>query len=529
MNKLTRKILALVLFPLLLMAHPIVWAEPSPKPNVVIFLADDLGFADVGFKGSPINTPNIDRLAREGVELTRFYATPSCSPSRAALMTGRDPFKLGIAYATVMPWSNNGIHPEEHFMPESFKAAGYQTAIIGKWHLGHAQESYHPNQRGFDHFYGHLLTEVGFYPPFSCQNGKDFQCNGKSIDDEGYETFMLADEASRWIKSRDKNKPVFLYIPVLAPHTPLDAPEALKEKYKDLEDTRGPARSPVDTLSKFGKAFGRKSLRPLYAAVVDGMDQAIGRVLNTLEKEGIDDNTIVMFFSDNGGQMIYGAGGADNSPLRGSKGEVFEGGIRVVSLMRWPDRLKGGVKMAQMMTVMDVFPTLAAAAGIEVKAEKTLEGINMWQTLEKGEKVMRENWVYFTQESPTYGSFKVTVFNEEWKLVQLVEQDLEKTSIKNMLFKVGEDPTETTDLSESNPDVVKQLTKRIYDWRRQYIISGTRAQIVPPPGWRAPRDWATYPIPLDELQDEAAPGMAKKKAAVFLEKRLGDRGHLIYR
>ncbi len=137
--------------------------------------------------------------------------------------------------------------------------------------------------------------------------------------------------------------------------------------------------------------------------------------------------------------------------------------------------------------------------------------------------------LYFAQESPTYGSFKVTVFNDEWKLVQLVEQDLEKMNIKNMLFKVGEDPNETKDLAENKPDMVKKPSKLIYGWRRQYIISGTRAQIVPPPGWRAPRDWATYPIPLEELQGETAPGFVKKRAAAFMEKRLGERGHLVYR
>ena len=255
-------------------------AAAPPKPNIVIMVADDLGWADVGYKGSPIETPNLDRLAGEGMELSRFYTTPSCSPTRAALMTGRNAFRLGIAYATIMPWSNNGVHPQELFMSQAFKNAGYQTAMFGKWHLGHAQETYHPNQRGFDHFYGHLHTEVGFYPPFSNQGGKDFQRNGVSIDDQGYETFMLVDEASRWLAARDKTKPFFIYLPFLAPHTPLDAPQEFKDKYRDLEDTRGPARSPVDRISELARKFGRaKSQRPIYAAVVDAMDYAIGERL----------------------------------------------------------------------------------------------------------------------------------------------------------------------------------------------------------------------------------------------------------
>ncbi|MCZ0945064.1 MAG: sulfatase-like hydrolase/transferase, partial [Gammaproteobacteria bacterium] len=265
------------------------------RPNVIIMLADDLGWADVGFHGGDIDTPSLDRLAAEGVQLDRFYTTPICSPTRAALMTGRNPIRLGVAYAVILPWSNNGIHPDERFLPEAFLDAGYQTAMVGKWHLGHAQETYHPNQRGFEHFYGHLHTEVGYFPPFANQGGKDFQRNGVSIDDEGYETELLAREASRYIKERDPERPFFLYMPFLAPHTPLEAPEELIEKYADIETDLPPARSrQTDGTRRTAKLLLQDSARPLYAAVVDAMDQAIGTVLNTLDAEGIADNTIVL-------------------------------------------------------------------------------------------------------------------------------------------------------------------------------------------------------------------------------------------
>ena len=152
------------------------------RPNVVIILVDDLGWADISYRGAPFNTPNIDSLFKDGVSLNRFYTTPICSPTRAALMTGRDPLKLGVAYSVIMPWMNNGIHTDEHFMPQSFKLNGYQTGMFGKWHLGHSQETFHPNQRGFDYFYGHLHTEVGYFSPFSNQGGIDFQRNGKTIE-----------------------------------------------------------------------------------------------------------------------------------------------------------------------------------------------------------------------------------------------------------------------------------------------------------------------------------------------------------
>ena len=502
-------------------------AKPD-RPNIIIMVADDLGWADVGFRGGPIETPSLDRLAAEGTELHRFYTTPICSPTRAALMTGRDPIRLGVMYAVIMAWDTNGIHPDEHFMPQSFQAAGYQTAMVGKWHLGHAQQSYHPNERGFEHFYGHLHTEVGYYPPFANQGGKDFQQNGKSIEGDGYETFLLSTEASRWIKARDKEKPFFLYMPFIAPHTPLDAPPELKKKYEDIETDLEPARSKgTDGTRLMAKLLLRPSARPMYAAVVDALDQAIGRVLDTLDDEGIAENTIVLFFSDNGG-AAYSVGGADNAPLRGGKGDTFEGGIRVVSLLRWPGKVAAGAKMDQIMTAMDVFPTLASAAGIKTRNRRSLDGRDMWPAIAEEKKISRKEYIYFGSETPIYGSISLTAFNDEWKLVQEVEQEQISATVTNYLFKISEDPNEYNNLAAAHPDVVADLATKIHDWRALYPISGTRSQLVPPPGWRAPKDWASYPIPLDELQDEPAPGMPPPGLEKLLDRMHGERGRLIY-
>jgi len=457
-------------------------SSAEDRPNVIIMLADDLGWADVAYHGGPIDTPSLDRLAEEGVELRRFYTTPICSPTRAALMTGRDPIRLGVAYAVILPWSNSGIHPDEHFMPESFKAAGYQTAMVGKWHLGHAQETYHPNQRGFEHFYGHLHTEVGYFPPFANQGAKDFQRNGKSISDDGYESYLLADEASRWIRERDPEKPFFLYMPFIAPHTPLDAPADLVEKYKDLEDDRQPARSVnTDRTRMISRLMLRGSARPMYAAVVEAMDRAIGRVLDTLDEQGLAENTIVLFFSDNGG-AAYAFGGADNVPLRGGKGETFEGGIRVVASLRWPEKLEAGSRVEQIMSVMDVFPTLAAAAGIEAGNQRAFDGRDMWPAIARGVKIPLEEPLFFVSETPIRGSFHVTVFDEEWKLVQRIEQDQVTIEITNHLFRIAEDPYEMHNLASEHPDVVNDYAEKIRNWRALYPISGTRSTLVPPPG-----------------------------------------------
>jgi arylsulfatase B len=504
-------------------------ALAADRPNVIVFVADDLGWSDVGFHGEEvIETPSLDRIAAEGVQLDRFYTTPICSPTRAALMTGRDPMRLGVTYGVIMPWHTNGIHPAEHFMPESFQAAGYQTAMVGKWHLGHAQETYHPNQRGFDHFYGHLHTEVGYFPPFANQGGKDFQRNGVSIDDDGYETFLLADEAQRFIRERDKERPFFLYVPFIAPHTPLDAPPDLLAKYEDMEDDRLPARSKqTDQSRMIAKLTLRPSARPVYAAVVDAMDQAIGRVLATLDDEGLAEDTIVLFFSDNGG-AAYATGGADNVPLRGGKGETFEGGIRVVAAMRWPAAIEAGSKMTQIMSVMDVFPTLAEAAGIEATPTFELDGQSLWPAIAKGAAAPRETPLYFASETPIRGFFNLTAFDDEWKLVQEVQQGLLSADVTNYLFRISEDPYEENNVAAAHPDVVAAMAEDIRVWRMRYPVAGTRNELVPPPGWRAPLDWVDYPVPLEKLQDEPATGMPPPDTLPALDWMHGEAGRLIY-
>ncbi len=499
------------------------------QPNVIIFLADDLGWSDVGYHGEEvIETPSLDRLAAEGVQLDRFYTTPICSPTRAALMTGRDPIRLGVAYGVIMPWHTNGIHPDERFMPESFRDAGYQTAMVGKWHLGHAQSTYHPNERGFEHFYGHLHTEVGYFPPFANQGGKDFQRNGESISDEGYETFLLADEASRYIRERDPEKPFFLYVPFIAPHTPLDAPDDLKAKYADMDDDRKAARSKnTDQSRQIAKLMMRPSARPMYAAVVDAMDQAVGRVLDTLDEQGIADDTIVLFFSDNGG-AAYATGGADNVPLRGGKGETFEGGIRVVSVMRWPDQLEAGTKFESIMSVMDVFPTLAAAAGVDPQPNFELDGNDLWAAIREGEPAPRDEYVFFASETPIHGRFSITAFDDEWKLVQQIEQGLLSADVENYLFRISDDPNEHNNLADKHPEVVQKMAEAIHHWRTMYPVAGTRHELVPPPGWRAPKDWVDYPVPVEDLQDTPAPGMPPPYALRPLDWQHGEVGRLIY-
>jgi arylsulfatase A-like enzyme len=266
----------------------------------------------------------------------------------------------------------------------------------------------------------------------------------------------------------------------------------------------------------------------MYAAVVDAMDQAIGRVLDTLQQQGIADNTLVLFFSDNGG-AAYSVGGADNAPLRGGKGDTFEGGIRVVAVMRWPGHVPAGVKMEQIMTAMDVFPTLADAAGVATKNTFALDGSSLWPAISKGEKAPREAFVFFASETPIFGHFNLTLFNDHWKLVQEIDQDQLTTTVTNHLFNIAEDPYEYNNLATEHPDIVLAMAEEIQHWRALYPISGARSQLMPPPGWRAPLDWADYPIPLAKLQQEPARGMPPNKLIErVLDMQHGTRGRLTY-
>ncbi|MGB0907982.1 MAG: arylsulfatase B [Maricaulaceae bacterium] len=478
----------------------------APPPNVVILLADDLGHADVGYRGSDIQTPSIDRLAKEGMRLERFYATPFCSPTRAALMTGRDPIKLGVAHAVLMAWDNGGVSLDEHFMPESFQEAGYQTAMVGKWHLGHTIEQHTPNARGFDHFYGHFNTDVNYFT-HSFAKGHDFQENGTSVKHEGeYATNVHGNQAARYINEiRDPNKPFFMYVPFLAPHSPMQAKEEDMAKYSSRIDT---------------PLFPAKT----YAGMVDSLDQAIGEILTALDEQGIADNTIILFFSDNGG--FYNFGGV-NKPLNGGKLTAYEGGVRVNAIMRWPDVLPADTVNENIISVMDMLPTLTTAAGIESKHVKEIDGVDRWDAVTGTGEKSRGEPLYFTSNIPIYNKFQYGVMDGRWKLIQDVDHLRRETTVKTQLFDLNVDPNEGNDVSGDNPKEVKRLQDLLDKRLALHPIGGTYVRISPHPGWRAPHDYNDVVIPADKAQDDAHTGFGKLPSKV-LQKDHGDKGRILY-
>ena len=429
----------------------------SDRPNVVIFLADDLGWHDVGYHGSEIRTPNIDQLASQGVRFERAYSYPVCSPTRSGLMTGRSPMRLGVAYTVIRPWSNHGVPLSERFMPQAFHDAGYQTAITGKWHLGHGDKRFLPRSRGFDHAYGHLNGAIDYFT-HEREGGLDWNRNGTSVREEGYSTFLLGAEAERFIRRRDRTKPFFLFVPFNSPHSPLQAPPEYLDKYAAIRD---PSRRP-------------------FAAMVDGMDTAIGRVLGALEEERIAANTLVLFFSDNGGPV---AQGASNVPLRAGKATTFDGGIRVPAIMRFPGRLKPGSTSQQVMAMTDYFPTLAGACGVSPGNTLPLDGKNLWNAI-TGAKEQRREDLFFVVENAN--AVHLAVHSGEWKLVR---EEPSSGEPKNYLFRIEEDPAESTNLAAKNPKLVNDLAQRIAEWRKLHPPDGVRAA-PRPRQWQAPALWA---------------------------------------
>lgn len=434
-------------------------AAAAQRPNVLILLADDLGWHDVGYHDSEIRTPNIDRLAAQGVRFERAYSFPVCSPTRSGLMTGRSPMRLGLGYTVIRPWSEFGVSTAEGFLPQAFQDAGYQTAITGKWHLGHAYKKFLPRSRGFHHAYGHLNGAIDYFT-HEREGGLDWNRNGQSVHEEGYSTFLLGAEAIQFVKRRDKNRPFFLYVPFNAPHAPLEAPADYLDNYATISDKR----------------------RRSYAAMVSAMDTTVGKLLATLEEEGIANNTLVLFFSDNGGPVKQGA---TNTPLRGAKATAFEGGIRVPAVMRWPGNLKAGATSQQVITMMDYFPTLTAAAGVRPGNTSPFDGKNLWPAIAGGKVQPRED-LFFSIESDRW--LRYAVRHGEWKLVH-EESAAEKTT-KNYLFQIDDDPTESTDLSTKHPKLVADLVQRIEKWKVLHPQNGEHASANPPDGWSAPKLWA---------------------------------------
>ncbi len=415
--------------------------QAAQQPNILHIVADDLGWKDVGYHGSDISTPSIDSLAANGIRLESFYAQPMCTPTRACLMTGRYPFRYGLQTAVIPSGHTYGLPTDEYLLPQALKAVGYTTAIIGKWHLGHADQKYWPRQRGFDYQYGPLIGEIDYFT-HEQHHVLDWYKNNEPLNEQGYSTTLIGNDAVRFITEHNTNNPLYLYLTFNSPHTPYQAPQEYLDKYKHISDPS----------------------RRAYSAMINAMDDQIGRVVAALEKKGMRENTLILFQSDNGGtknKMFAGEGDmtninipCDNGPYREGKGSLYEGGTRVCALANWPGKIQPGATN-ELIHVVDLYPTIAHLACAMPKADKPLDGVNIWNTISQGSPSPRTEIIYNIEP------FRAAVRQGDWKLVWRTPLP---ESIE--LYNLKSDPSETTDMSHQQPEMVASLKARASELSR---------------------------------------------------------------
>jgi arylsulfatase A-like enzyme len=416
----------------------------AAKPNILFIVADDLGWKDVGFHGSDIRTPHLDKLAAAGVKLEQFYAQPMCTPTRAALLTGRYPMRYGLQTGVIPTAGTYGLATDEWLLPQALKDVGYTTAIIGKWHLGHADQQYWPRQRGFDYQYGPLIGEIDYFT-HECEGKVDWYRNNKTVKEKGYSTILFGNEAVKFINEHDTAKPLYLYLAFNAPHTPYQAPQDYLDQYKNIADLN----------------------RRAYAASITALDDQVGRVLEALESRKMRENTLIVFMSDNGGTRNAMFAGAmadvskakipcDNGPYREGKGMNYEGGTRVVAFVNWPGHIPAGGTINEMIHTVDWCPTIVNLAGGSTARCKPLDGLDVWPTLAEGKPSPRTEIVYNIEP------YRAAVRQGDWKLVWRATLP---ASVE--LYDIPQDPSETNNVATQYPDKVTALQRRVNELAAQ--------------------------------------------------------------
>ena len=447
------------------------------KPNIVIILTDDMGWKDVGYHGAEFPTPNIDRIAKEGVELDRFYVTPICTPTRAGLMTGRYPLRFGLQRVTVKTWGTRSIPDDEILIPKSLEGAGYTTrAIVGKWHLGWLRRANHPLSKGFTSFLGHGGGAIGFFN-HSTQGLHDWQKNWELNYEPGYATELIGEEAVRIIEAAEGDaNPFFLYVAFNAIHTPNDYLQHHYDLFPHIKN----------------------ELRREKAAMMTSLDEQVGAILSALDHTGAADNTFLLFSSDNGGSL---PNGSLSDPLRDGKWSVYEGGIRVAAAARWPAGIQGGRKLTEPISYIDVFPTLLEIAGAK-HTGKAFDGEDVLDVL-RGER-KRDDWEFHSYfqgqripqnvEDPNRDiPFERNAVNtKDWKVVRLgpslrMVDDPEKDASLE-LYRISTDPYEKIDLASKHPKVVKDLLSRMQAFRATQKPVLDHVDLQPADTWRKPYD-----------------------------------------
>lgn len=450
---------------------------PAKKPNIIIILADDLGWGDLGYHGSDIKTPNIDQLSKEGIILNRYYTAPICSPTRAGLMMGRYPNRVGIRQTTIPPWSDFGLDTSEVILPQMLASAGYKNrALVGKWHLGELIQ-YNPLRRGFTHFYGHLNGAIDYFS-HKRENEVDWHNDYASSKDQGYSTDLLGAEAVKCVKNYSKQQsPFFMYVAFNAPHGPWQAKESDLKLYGYDPSKPKYTRAGAEADGETGDLVGHgNTIRQTYQAMVTCLDRNVGYILNELKAQHIEDNTIVMFMSDNGAPP--GGKSGNNGALTGGKFQEWEGGVRVDAMIKWPAGFKGGWTCEQLLGYVDVTPTLLDIVGYKSAPKRPFDGMSMLSILD-GDKKSITRSIYLGHGA---------IINNQYKLIKAHAGNPIMKLDEDLLFNIPTDFTEKTNVKAANPEVYHQLLKEVAPFdsikaKREILGKG------PKNGFKAPKDW----------------------------------------
>jgi len=410
------------------------------QPNIILIMADDLGYGDVSSYGNPgYETPNIDQLAEEGLKFTSFYANSAvCTPTRAALLTGRYQQRSGLEGVIYVRGETRqtGLAQNEITIAELLKKAGYQTGVMGKWHLGYREE-FNPIHQGFDQFYGFVSGNIDYHSHYDNSGIFDWWHNADTLREEGYSTDLITEHSIDFIEV-NQDQPFFLYVPHEAPHVPFQGRSDPAYRYSDNEFTY---YGPVEDRHR------------AYADMMTALDEGVGRIIDKLQETGLQENTLVMFVSDNGGLAEYG----NNEPLRGSKTTLWEGGIRVPGIAWWPGKIVPGVTDQPVIT-MDLLPTFLGLARAEKPDTLHLDGLNLSRLIFNRDDLPERNlfWRYRGQKAVRSGAWKLMISDSD-----------------TLLFNLVEDISEERDLSDQYPERVFTLTSAIENWEED-VMSGVR-------------------------------------------------------
>ena len=427
-----------------------VAAAADQPPNVVLFYIDNVGYGDIGCYGNPvIRTPNIDRLAREGVRCTDFYVvTSSCTPSRGALLTGRYPLRNGLTHQLSRDenWSGVGLPHSETILPQFLKPAGYATGCFGKWNVGFAKGS-RPTDRGFDEFFGCRSGNIDYHT--HVYNGQEDLYRGtEPVDVDGYSTDLFADAACEFIQ-RHRERPFFAYVPFNAAHVPNPKNKVAGEPVV--------WQAPAKYFERYGYAADSTDPHEGYHAVMTALDDAIGRTVDLIDQLGLRNNTIVVVASDNGASirenLVLETG--TNSPFRGGRTETYEGGIRTACIVRWPERIQPGTVCREPIANIDLLPFVLSAAGQSVPGGLQLDGRNPTATL-VGEAPSPHKFLFFEFRKWS------AVRSGRWKIVR------SRPDAAFQLYDLASDWGETRDLIDEHPEIAHRLIGAFEKWRGQF-------------------------------------------------------------